>query len=526
MRTLLLPLALLLAGALSAQVTYQRVIAGMHWSVIGDMVRDGNGNVYTGTSQFVTEGGERFGAQLVKYDAQGEPVWDRVLLNAAGTAITVTDLAVGASGELVAVGRMNGNAISPDSALVMKLDANGAPQWTLSLRAELPQYANSEATSVALAANGDVLVAGVLSLQYDELFLSRISASGTVLWSQRIGPAVAGNNMRLADMAVLGDGSMVLFGGTLSTAVGSWLMKLDASGTLQWCRRYDTTAPQLPPLALVPRGDAFHLFYGRGGVAPAQATFITTNATGAVTGAQQYTPGNGATMNVSGIGALSNGYAFMGLVYQPGANHSDGLMALVALDGSLQWAMGYGSGGDERLNAAVAMPGGYLLGGSGVLDSLYERGGTPDHSYLVRTDASGISGYCEAPAQLNRTTITHTDAAYAPVIGTVTGWRSTTLTTSSAYEAHPACLSTSVDAHDGVHTLLYPNPAVEVVTITGLAHGPWQHTLYDAQGRAVHAQRSTGERAELNVRALAAGVYTVHSVGHDGRWVHTVVVQR
>ena len=62
--------------------------------------------------------------------------------------------------------------------------------------------------------------------------------------------------------------------------------------------------------------------------------------------------------------------------------------------------------------------------------------------------------------------------------------------------------------------LIYPNPVVESVTITGVQGATI--IIYDLHGRTVHTQKAATDEVQITASAWASGVYVVRVIGDDG----------
>lgn len=71
-------------------------------------------------------------------------------------------------------------------------------------------------------------------------------------------------------------------------------------------------------------------------------------------------------------------------------------------------------------------------------------------------------------------------------------------------------LSEGMEGDEGLH--LYPNPAVDRVTVDRTGDGPADLELFDLQGRLVLAQRLAADREVFSVAGLATGSYTLRVV--------------
>ncbi len=75
-----------------------------------------------------------------------------------------------------------------------------------------------------------------------------------------------------------------------------------------------------------------------------------------------------------------------------------------------------------------------------------------------------------------------------------------------------------------LHFGLYPNPAVDVLTVTGLTSGePSTFTISDMNGKTIAAGTLNGSRAVIDVASLPRAVYTIRVVNTGGAGVQRFV---
>ena len=89
--------------------------------------------------------------------------------------------------------------------------------------------------------------------------------------------------------------------------------------------------------------------------------------------------------------------------------------------------------------------------------------------------------------------------------------------------AVPAAGATSLDLLDAATVSIYPNPVSDYLNITSNRYSFDQFNLYDANGKQV---RSGNFRPELDVSALANGLYTLQLTGSEGQLIKRIQVVR
>jgi hypothetical protein len=194
------------AGTLRWQRTYQGAAAGDSLAVT-DQALDADGNaVVTGFA--LNASGLRGATDIatLKYDRQGELLWQQVYTETAASDEKAWDLALGVDGRVIVTG-----STTPDTSgelmvtpLLLTYDANGTP---LQVRAA-PELGGL-ATTVDAA--GDIYVAGFGQV-------SRLDPAGNTRWSVAFPPAVNEANLALGA------------GGEIYASAGLSTLRLGADG--------------------------------------------------------------------------------------------------------------------------------------------------------------------------------------------------------------------------------------------------------------------------------------------------------
>ncbi|NLI79691.1 MAG: hypothetical protein GX442_25010 [Candidatus Riflebacteria bacterium] len=198
---------------------------------------------------------------LMRLDSAGNLLWKRCFGgNGEDTAYAVRQ--AGDGGFLLACGAdsLNGDvatALGGTDAWVVKVTAAGALQWATSLGGPLDDLA----ASVEPTADGGCVVAGRVASHtagedadgfgLGNVLVARLDASGTVLWQKDYGGV---DEERAYAVRPTSDGGFVV-AGTASSLSGipegwmggldAWVLKLDASGTIEWQSCYGGVADDL-----------------------------------------------------------------------------------------------------------------------------------------------------------------------------------------------------------------------------------------------------------------------------------------
>jgi parallel beta-helix repeat protein len=220
-----------------------------------------------------------------------------------------------------------------------------------------------------------------------DAWLVKTDASGTMQWNQTYGGADSDMAFALVETT---DGGYALAGMTLSFGVGNgdfWLVKIDANGGMQWNKTYGGTGGD-QAYALVQTADGGYALAGYTrylGGNDRDFWLVKTDSYGNAQWNRTY----GGT-NVDSAEALvettDGGYALAGWTDSFGAGGWDAWLVKTDASGTMQWNQSYGGADiDEALALVETTDGGYALAGY----TCSSGAGGPD-AWLVRTDANGI----------------------------------------------------------------------------------------------------------------------------------------
>jgi hypothetical protein len=238
-----------------------------------DVLVTGNfsGSITFGASVFSAAGSAD--AYLAKLDgATGSPIWGKHLAGAGTTSSYGIAVATDPSGDVIVAGSFAGTvdfgggpltSSSPGGdVFLLKLDPAGNHVWSRRYGGTLGQTA----AAIAVDASGAVFLLGnfygainfgggsLQSAGQSDVFLAKLDASGSPVWSKRFGDGgnQAGYGLAVdASGAVLvlanGDGAIDFGGGPLQGAGGSdvFLAKLGADGAHAWSSRFGDSADQI-----------------------------------------------------------------------------------------------------------------------------------------------------------------------------------------------------------------------------------------------------------------------------------------
>ena len=198
---------------------------------------------------------------VVKLDATGNINWNK-LLGGTGNE-TVYSIQQTSDGGYIVSGSstssVNGNVTGTNhgsmDSWIIKLDATGNITWSRLLGG----VNDEEANSIQQTTDGGYIVSGYSSSSADgdvtatnhggnDIWVMKLDASGNINWNKLLGGTAndAGNSI-----VQTSDGGYIIAGFTLSTSNGDvaanhglsdlWIVKLNAAGTISWAKLYGGT---------------------------------------------------------------------------------------------------------------------------------------------------------------------------------------------------------------------------------------------------------------------------------------------
>ncbi len=320
---------------------------------------------------------------LVKVDALGNLQWNRTYGGAgndeAEALVQAGDGGFAVAGRTTSFGSGNGDF------WLVRTNVNGDTIWNKT-------YGGiSDDIAEALIQTGDggfVIVGGTQSFgagNYD-VWLVKTDASGNALWNRTYG----GGSLDSAEAVVQTvDGGYLIAGATWSVGAGNgdvWLIKTDVSGNVQWNRTYGGTGADMAH-ALLRTNDggyavaAYTESYGAGA---SDFWLIRVDASGNMQWNKTY-GGRRADWPQAMVQSVDGRYAIVGYTESLGAGASDFWLVNTDASGNALWNQTYGGTGSDWAEALVqADDGGYAIAGR---TASFGAGGYD--FWLVKTDPSG-----------------------------------------------------------------------------------------------------------------------------------------
>jgi len=432
MKTLLKPLslALFVAATLPTQSAYIRtsppantiiptISPSPHFckTISGPKNEWGSSLIQTSDGGYAIAGfTESFGAgeadvYVIKLDSNGNLQWTKTIggqHREEGTSLIQTsDGGYAIAGVTISFGA--GEA----DVYVVKLDANGKPQWTKTIGG--PK--DDRGFSLIQTSDGGYAIAGYTKSfgagEWD-FYVVKLDANGNLQWTKTIGGPKDDQGFSLIQTS---DGGYVIAGGTDSFGAGKadvYVVKLDANGNLQWTKTiggeyFDGGS------SIIQTADGGYAIGGATtsfGAGLLDVYVVKLDANGNL----QWTKTIGGPASEIGnfhslIQTSDGGYAIAGLTQSFGAGEWDVYVVKLGANGNLQWTKTIGGPENEiGFSLIQTSDGGYAIAGK------TESFGTgEDDVYVVKLDKNGKA--CCAVSQTSRVGSGGTLSSPTPSIG-------------------------------------------------------------------------------------------------------------
>ncbi|GEP52602.1 hypothetical protein FNO01nite_32740 [Flavobacterium noncentrifugens] len=449
-------------------------------------------------------------------------------------------------------GDVSGNHGNGD-AWVVKLNASNEIEWQKTLGGSLYDYAQS----MQQTADGGYIVAGYTESHDgdatgnhggDDAWIVKLDATGTTQWLKLLGGLDSDRAFAIQQTT---DGGYVVAGYTYSNegdvsgnhgSSDSWVVKLTASGTIEWQKTLGGTGPDAA-FAIKQTTDGGYIMAGvnnsnNGNVSGNQGFIdfwvVKLNATGAIQW-QKSTGGTDSDQAYSIQQTTDGGYIAAGSTYSNNGdvsgNHGNLDLWVVKFDasGTVEWKKTLGGSATEQAYSILqSADGGYIVAG-------YTNSSDGDVSgndatfafdvWVVKLNATGTMEWQKVLGGTNgdlANFIEHTaDGGY--VLG---GYSASNDGDASGNHGDndfwivklgPENLETQNP--NRVTNILYPNPTQSILHFTRPLK---KISLNNLLGQKV-LENAGGEF--INVEGLSRGVYVLEAEGFDGKPLSTKIIK-
>lgn len=470
-------------------------------------------------------------------------------------------------GGVVVAGFSSSYGLGLVAAMLQKFDSFGNLVWTQTYGGS----ANDVFSTLKATADGGFIAGGSTNsfsdFADDDMYLVKVSSSGTVEWSATYGGS-SGDN--LSDLALTDDGGYILTGRTNSYSAGAsndtYVVKVSGTGALEWSRTYGIPDENDFSANVQQTSDGGYIIAanGRGAGGLLDAFLIKTDASGDTLWTANY-GGVGNDYATAVHETSDGGYALAGYTASFGAGSHDFMLIKTDANGNLQSLKTHGTAEDEQANAMLALGNDHvLLSGASGLDqgvlamrlnaagdmvwarTYGEEAGDGLGSTMTPDGGFAFASTTWSGASLNSTAIKVTGTGQAacfegiatPALSTasattgrglvvLTGAQTETQTaigTAATPGVTQTCNAVGIAELAPTPVQLYPNPATEVCT---LEMGPdvRQVVVRSVYGQVVASYPAQGNTLQLDVSSLARGLYLVETQSPKTTSVSKLLVQ-
>ncbi|WP_232054710.1 PEGA domain-containing protein [Thermococcus sp. 2319x1] len=273
-------------------------------------------------------------------------------------------VALAENGDIIVAGGTESFGAGGYDVWVLRLDENGNVKWAKTYGGS----GDDRAFAVAVAPNGDIIVAGETKSfgagGYD-VWVLRLDENGNVRWQKTYGGS--GDDGAYA-VAVAPNGDIIVAGYTYSFGPGwedFWVLRLDENGNVRWQKTYGGTyMDKAYAVAIAPNGDiivaGYTASFGAGGY---NVWVLRLDADGNVKWQKTY-GGNDYDWAYAVALAENGDIIVAGYTYSFGAGYDDVWVVRLDENGNVRWQKTYGgSYYDEAFAVALAENGDIIVAG-------------------------------------------------------------------------------------------------------------------------------------------------------------------
>ena len=170
-----------------------------------------------------------------------------------------------------------GTYLGSGALFVRKYNSAGTKQWTTMHGTSGHDYPNWHWNGIAVDSSGNIYVSGITMGSFSgftnsggiDMYVVKLNSSGTVQWTQQLGPSYAKNLVidSSSNIYVVGNAGSGFDGNTGQGNTDVLLVKFNSSGTKQWSRLYGGTAGDIGRgIAIDSSGNLFLTGYTSGSI--------------------------------------------------------------------------------------------------------------------------------------------------------------------------------------------------------------------------------------------------------------------
>ena len=315
----------------SGSTVWSKTLGGTSYDFYYSVCLDSSDNIYTaGTSNRTTVGNDGL---LSKYNSSGTLLWS-VFFGGSATD-QFHGVTVDSANNVIVVGNSFSNGFGSSDVIIVKYNSSGTLLWNVNVGGSGPDYGRS----VAVDSSDNIIAVGFSNTNSAgsfDLFITKISSSGAMVWNKNLGGSFSD---RAFSVAVDSSDNIIAVG---LAATGSSLadndalvVKYNSSGTLLWSKSLGGAGDDaFNAVALDSSDDIICAGYTKSsGAGLSDALLAKYDSSGTflwsrVFGGTGDEVGNGVALDANGS------IIFAGITDSGGAGIDDGMLAKVPSDGS------------------------------------------------------------------------------------------------------------------------------------------------------------------------------------------------
>ncbi len=273
-------------------------------------------------------------------------------------------LIVTSDGGYAIAGWTDSNGAGEEDFWLVKTEADGNIQWNQTYGGT----SRDEAQSIIQTSDGGYAVVGYtfsFGAGSGDFWLIKTDASGTMQWNKTFGGPATDIAYSLVETS---DGDLVLAGQTISVGAESsdfWLIKTDMFGNLQWNKKFGGSSTE-EAYSVIETNDAGFMIAGftnSFGAGNYDYWLVKTDSNGEMMWNQTY-GGTSWDEARSVIQLNDGGYAIAGMTASFGAGSNDFWLVRTDVNGNIEWNQTYGEESYEKAYSLVeTYDGGFALAG-------------------------------------------------------------------------------------------------------------------------------------------------------------------
>ncbi|WP_084593893.1 hypothetical protein, partial [Palaeococcus ferrophilus] len=295
-------------------------------------------------------------------------------------------VAIAPNGDLIILGYTHspGTSTWDYDFLVLRLDENGSVKWQRT-------YGGSnydEARAVAIAPNGDIIVVGY-TYSFDvgngDVWVLRLDENGNIKWQKTYGEFPIDRGYAVA---IASNGDIIVAGYAPGASGDVWVLRLDENGSVKWQKTYGgSDVDGAYTVAIADNGDIIVAgyygatdSYGSGG----DVWVLRLDENGNVKWQKTYGGSNDDVARAVAI--ASNGdIIVVGYTYSFGAGNDDVWVLRLDENGNIKWQKAYGGNGGEKAYAVTLADNGDVI----VTGYTYSFGAGNNDVWVLGLDENG-----------------------------------------------------------------------------------------------------------------------------------------